>query len=55
MESAPRPLLCNGSVNKPQQWRECFLCGPCRGYVTRFPRIMKAVSDRVLSSEFSSR
>jgi hypothetical protein len=53
MGSAPRPLLCNGSVNKPQQQRDCFLCGPCRGYITIFPRITKAVCDRILSSEFS--
>jgi hypothetical protein len=42
------PFLSNGSVNTLQcwQWRHttvdgdhvtCSLCGPCRGYITRFP------------------
>jgi hypothetical protein len=35
MRFAPRPLLCNGSVHKLQQKRDCFLCGPYCGYITR--------------------
>jgi hypothetical protein len=31
MGSAPRSLLCNGSVNMFQQQRLCFLRSPCRG------------------------
>jgi hypothetical protein len=34
MRSAPRPLLCNDSVNTFQQWRLSFLCGRRGGYVT---------------------
>jgi hypothetical protein len=30
MWSAPRPLLCNGWVNTPQQQKDCFLRGPWR-------------------------
>jgi hypothetical protein len=47
MGSAPRPLLCNGSVNTFQQQRLCFLWGPCKG------AFLKTNGATVLSSEFS--
>jgi hypothetical protein len=34
MESVPRPLLCNHSVNTFQQYRLYFLRGRCGGYIT---------------------
>jgi hypothetical protein len=35
MESAPWPLLFNGSINMFQQRRLCFLRGPCRGVILK--------------------
>jgi hypothetical protein len=34
MWSAPRPLICNVSVNTFQQQRLCFLRGRCGDYIT---------------------
>jgi hypothetical protein len=33
--SAPRPLLCNDSVNTFQQKMLCFLRGPCKGVILK--------------------
>jgi hypothetical protein len=50
MGSTLWPFLCNGSVNKRQKCRDCFLCGPCCGYIMRFSRIG---TSEWQSSEFS--
>jgi hypothetical protein len=33
-----------------QQWRLCFLCDPCRGYIPKFPEQLEAVEKRIGTS-----
>jgi hypothetical protein len=49
MGSAPRPLLCSGSINMFQQWKAVFYVGS----VQRIYLKNKQRYDSVLSFEFS--
>jgi hypothetical protein len=57
MESVPRPLLCNRSVNTFQQYRLFSVCGWYGGCITRFHTEQCSVSECVFkclsSVEFS--
>jgi hypothetical protein len=50
MWSAPRPLLCNDALNTLQQYRLCFLRGPCR-VVIRKCSVVERSTARVFSRD----